>query len=74
MTKPKLLITRKLRPDVEARAARDYDVTFNPEDRLFSRDELIAACRSVDAVLPCHSEHFSADVISEIGAGLKIIA
>ncbi|NBQ50258.1 MAG: D-glycerate dehydrogenase [Marivivens sp.] len=74
MTKPKLLITRKLRPDVEARAARDYDVTFNPEDRLFSRDELIAACRSVDAVLPCHSEHFSADVISEIGSGLKIIA
>ena len=74
MTKPKLLITRKLRPDVEARAARDYDVTFNPEDRLFSRDELIAACRTVDAVLPCHSELFSADVIAEIGAGLKIIA
>ena len=74
MTKPKLLITRKLRPDVEARAARDYDVTFNPEDRLFTRDELIAACRTVDAVLPCHSEHFSADVIAEIGAGLKIIA
>ena len=74
MTKPKLLITRKLRPDVEARAARDYDVTFNPEDRLFTRDELIAACRTVDAVLPCHSELFSADVIAEIGAGLKIIA
>ena len=74
MTKPKLLITRKLRPDVEARAARDYDVTFNPADRLFTRDELIAACRTVDAVLPCHCELFSADVIAEIGAGLKIIA
>ena len=74
MPRPKLLIARKLRPGVEARAARDYDVTLNPDDRVFTRDELIAACRQVDAVLPCHSEHFSADVIAAIGPGLKIIA
>ena len=52
MTKPKLLITRKLRPDVEARAACDYDVTFNSEDRLFTREELIAACRAVPLFVP----------------------
>lgn len=74
MAKPKLLITRKLRPIVEARAARDYDVVLNPDDTVFTPDELIAACRSVDAVLPCHSEHFSAEVITAIGPGLKIIA
>ena len=74
MTKPKLFIARKLRDVVEARAARDYDVILNPEDRLFSRDELIATCRGVDAVLPCHSERFSADVIAELGPRLKIIA
>ncbi|TGD44308.1 D-glycerate dehydrogenase [Pseudotabrizicola sediminis] len=74
MTKPKLFIARKLRDVVEARAARDYEVILNPEDRLFSHDELIATCRDVDAVLPCHSERFSADVIAELGPRLKIIA
>jgi lactate dehydrogenase-like 2-hydroxyacid dehydrogenase len=74
MTKPKLLIARKLRPAVEARAARDYDVVLNPEDRVFSEAELIAACREVDAVLPCHSERFSAWVIAALGPRLKIIA
>lgn len=74
MTKPRLLIPRRLRSAVEARAAQDYDVVLNPEDRLFTRQELIAACRSVDAVLPCHSERFSADVIAELGPRLKIIA
>lgn len=74
MAKPKLLIARKLRPVVEARAARDYDVVLNPDDTVFSTEALIAACRTVDAVLPCHSEHFSAEVIAAIGPGLKIIA
>lgn len=74
MAKPKLLITRKLRPAVEARAARDYDVTLNPEDRVMDEAALIAACRAVDAVLPCHSERFSAEVIAQIGPGLRIIA
>ena len=74
MTKPKLFIARKLRAAVEARAARDYEVILNLEDRLFSRDELVATCRKVDAVLPCHSERFSADVLAEVGPRLKIIA
>lgn len=74
MTKPTLFIARKLRPAVEARAARDYEVILNPEDRLFSREELIAMCQKVDAVLPCHSEGFSSDVLAEVGPRLKIIA
>ncbi|MDR7125985.1 D-glycerate dehydrogenase [Pseudotabrizicola sp. 4114] len=74
MTKPTLFIARKLRDVVEARAARDYEVILNPGDRLFSREELISTCRTVDAVLPCHSERFSADVIAALGPRLKIIA
>lgn len=74
MTRSKLLIPRRLRPAVEARAKQSYDVVINPDDRLLTPAELIAACRSVDAVLPCHSEQFSADVIVELGSRLKIIA
>jgi lactate dehydrogenase-like 2-hydroxyacid dehydrogenase len=72
--KPRLLITRRLRDAVQARAARDYQVLINAEDRVFTRDELIEKCQQVDAVLPCHSEHFSADVIAALPDRLKIIA
>ncbi len=72
--KPKLLITRRLRDAVQARAARDYQVLTNDEDRVFSRAELIEKCQQVDAVLPCHSEDFSADVIAALPKSLRIIA
>lgn len=74
MAKPRLLITRKLRAAVEKRALQNYDAVFNEGDKVFSEDDLILACQGVDAVLPCHSEHFDAAVISAIGPRLKIIA
>ncbi|MEM6974258.1 MAG: D-glycerate dehydrogenase [Pseudomonadota bacterium] len=74
MAKPRLLITRKLTDAVEARAARDYDVVLNPSDAVFSREGLIEACGSVDAVLPCHSEIFDAGVIVALPDRLRIIA
>lgn len=72
--KPTLLITRKLSDAVEARAACDYDVRLNLEDQLFSPQELLEKCQTVDAVLPCHSEIFSRDVVVELPRRLKIIA
>ncbi|MEL6197065.1 MAG: D-glycerate dehydrogenase [Pseudomonadota bacterium] len=74
MSRPRLLITRRLTDAVHARAARDYDVTLNPEDRVFEQAELVEKCRAADAVLPCHSEHFSAEVLGALSGGLKIIA
>ncbi len=74
MAKPKLLIPRKLTDAVQARAARDYDVVLNEDDHVFSKDELIAKSSEADAVLPCHSEHFSAEVIAALPDRVKIIA
>lgn len=71
--KPTVLITRKLPDAVEARLARDYDARFNPTDRLFSADELIAAAEGADAILPCHTEKFTADVIARLPACVKAI-
>ncbi|MEO0428221.1 MAG: D-glycerate dehydrogenase [Pseudomonadota bacterium] len=70
----RLLITRRLTDAVHERAQRDYDAILNMEDRVFTRDELVAACQEVDAVLPCHSEHFSAEVIAALPERLQIIA
>jgi len=72
--KPVLLITRKLSDNAEARAARDYDVRLNPEDRVYDTDELLAKCEGVDAILPCHSEHFSAGIVGRLPDRVKIIA
>ena len=72
--KPVVLVTRRLPDAVEARVARDYEGRFNPQDRLYSSDELIALCDGVDAVFPCHTEHFTAEVIARLPDSVKIVA
>jgi len=72
--KPALWITRKLSAATEARATRDYDVRLNPQDRVFSSDEIVAMSEEVDAILPCHSEIFSSDVAARLSDRVKIIA
>ena len=74
MTQPTLWITRKLSANTEARAARDYDVILNPEDRTFGVDEIIAMSEQVDAILPCHSERFDAATVARLAGRVKIIA
>ncbi len=74
MGKARLLITRKLSDKTEARAARDYDVRANPEDRLYASDELMALSRDMDAILACHTELFTADVVARLPDRVKIIA
>ncbi len=72
--KPTLLITRKLSQNTEARAARDYDVRLNLDDVLYSPDELLEKCQGVDAVLPCHSELFDAELTAKLPERVRIIA
>lgn len=72
--KPVLWITRKLSAATEERAARDYDVILNPEDRVFAPDEIVEMSNRVDAILPCHSEIFNADVAARLSDRVKIIA
>ena len=62
--KPRVWLTRKLSDNSERRARRDYDVVLNPEDRLSSADDIIAMSREVDAIIPCHSELFSAEDVA----------
>ncbi len=72
--KPVVLVTRKLPDAVEDRLRRDYRPRLNPDDRLYTKDELIANAGGADAVLPCHTEHFSAEVIGRLPDEVKIIA
>ena len=72
--KPAVLVTRKLPAAVEDRLRRDYQARLNPDDRLYSQDELIENARGTQAILPCHTEHFSAKVFDGLPAEVRIIA
>ncbi|MEM7294017.1 MAG: D-glycerate dehydrogenase [Pseudomonadota bacterium] len=72
--KPRLWLTRKLSANTEARAARDYDAVFNPEDSLSNADDIVRMSAEVDAILPCHSEIFTSDVVAQLAPRLKIVA
>jgi lactate dehydrogenase-like 2-hydroxyacid dehydrogenase len=69
-----LLITRKLSANTEARAAEHYDVRLNPDDVLYSPEELLEKCQGVDAILPCHSELFTPELVSKLPDRVKIVA
>ncbi len=72
--KPTLWISRKLSANTEARAQQNYNVILNPDDTLSTSEDLIRMSAEVDAIIPCHSEIFNADVASQLDPRLKIIA
>ncbi len=74
MSKPAVLVTRKLPAAVEARLSRDYEPRFNPDDRRYSTKELLEKSQGAQAILPCHTENLSADVIAQLPASVKAIA
>src|SRR5512136_2165650 len=72
--KPVVLVTRKLPAAVEDRLRRDYQPRLNHDDHLYSKDELIESAAGADAILPCHTERFSAQVIEGLPRSVRIIA
>jgi len=74
MSKPTVWISRKLSDNTQIRAARDYEVILNQDDVISGADDIVAMSAKVDAILPCHSEIFNADVVSRLSDRVKIIA
>ena len=46
----RILCTRRMPPNVEARLVRDYDATLDPEDRLYSAEDLVAGSENRDGI------------------------
>jgi len=72
--KPVILVTRKLPDAVEDRLRRDYDPILNFDDTIYTSDEIIERAKDADAILPCHTETFTADIISRLPERIKAIA
>lgn len=71
--RPAVLVTRKLPEAVEARLARDYDAHLNSDDRVYTSDELVDLAAGAFAIIPCHTEKLSAEVIARLPDSVRAI-
>ena len=72
-TKPVVLVTRKLPAAVEERLLSTFDPRLNPEDRIYTEDELIHLAEGADAILPTHTERLDAGVIGRLPDRVRAI-
>ena len=68
-----VLVTRKLPQAVEARLARDYDARFNKEDAVYNSKQIIDLAAGADAIIPCHTEKLTAEVIQQLPDSIRAI-
>jgi glyoxylate reductase len=72
--KPRVIVTRHLLPSVEARMEELFDTRLNRRDTAMSRDELGAAMRDCDVLVPTVTDRIDADLIAQAGERLGLIA
>src|SRR5579871_5776864 len=71
---PRVVVTRRLLPETEARMAELFDAELNPEDTPRTRDELVAAMRGADVLVPTVTDQIDAAMIEAAGERLRLIA
>jgi glyoxylate reductase len=74
MTKPLVIVTRKLPEPVEARMRELFDARLNETDRPMSHVELAEAMRTADVLVPTVTDRIDAGIIAQAGEQLKLIA
>lgn len=72
--RPRLVVTRKLLPVIEARMGELFDCGFNNDDHSMTRDELVTAIQDCDILVPTVTDTIDADLIAAAPASLKMIA
>ena len=74
MSRPVVVVTRRLPSAVEEAVGRDFDARLNRDDRPLSTAELQEALRTADALLPTVTDKITADVLSAEPLRAKMIA
>ncbi|MDA8048679.1 MAG: D-glycerate dehydrogenase [Rhodospirillales bacterium] len=73
MEKSVLLVTRRLPPAVEARAARDFSARLNPEDRALAGAELMRLAAGAAAILCTPTDRLDAPAIAALPESVRVI-
>ncbi|HXG44853.1 MAG TPA: D-glycerate dehydrogenase [Gemmatimonadales bacterium] len=74
MSRPRVVVTRKLPGPVEEELARDFEAVFNPADVPLTADQLREALRTADALLPTVTDRLTAEVLSAEPLRARILA
>ncbi len=74
MSRPRILLTRRWPEAVERRLGELFDTTLNTDDHRMSADELRAALRDYDAVLPTVSDRLDSAVLAVEAPRARILA
>lgn len=74
MSRPVVVVTRRLPAAVEDAVAKDFDARLNREDRPLTTAELQDALRTADALLPTVTDKLTADVLSAEPLRARMIA
>lgn len=72
--KPKVVVTRRLPDEIEARMMELFETHLNEDDHPLSREELIAAAEQADVLVPTVTDMIDADFINAASPSLKLIA
>ncbi|MFB0873726.1 MULTISPECIES: 2-hydroxyacid dehydrogenase [unclassified Sphingobium] len=72
--KPRVIVTRRLPPNVEARMADLFDASFNVGDVAMSRAELARAMAQCDVLVPTIGDTIDATLIAGAPERLQLIA
>src|SRR3984957_16357318 len=72
--KPLVVVTRRLPDVVETRMRELFDARLNVDDKPMSQDDLAAAMRSADVLVPTVTDRIDAELIEKAGSQLKLIA
>src|SRR5210317_966864 len=70
----KVVITRRLPEPIETRLSELLDVTLREDDAAMTRDELVAAMKSADVLVPTLMDQIDAPMLAAAGDKLKLIA
>ena len=73
MPKPTLLVTRRLPPAIEARAAAEFDARLSPDDARVTAADILARADGAAAILCCPAEKLDADTIAKLPNSVKVV-
>lgn len=74
MSRPVVVVTRKLPGEVEEALSRDFEARLNRDDRPFTPAELQDALRTADGLLPTVTDRFTADILAVEPRRVRILA
>ncbi|MDA7715385.1 D-glycerate dehydrogenase, partial [Pelagibacteraceae bacterium] len=70
----KVFVTRKLLRENEDKLKELFDVKLNPQDKIYSADEIVEGSKDFDGILSSVTDPIKAETISRLSGSIKIIA